>query len=188
MRITILLIVLFGFEWQGLAKTKDITPSNYIQTVKCFPALKSDSLKSRFSLNNLRDKIDEKYPSLNDKLLARNIFFTKDKVKRVMRLVPHDTTYEMIIEDIGDDGELKAIDLPLQQRRNATQTDINQHLLNAEITSDEKTYDDTKLNNHKLSYKLTKKDVVELVFRRLEATEKLYCHVKDRIGPVCICK
>jgi hypothetical protein len=167
---------------------KTITPSNYIQTVKCFPDLKSDTLARQFSLNGLKEQIDEKYASFNEKLVTRDIYFTKGNSKRVIRLKPHDSTFEMVVEDINAKGELSPILLTEKQRRRATQSDINQQLLNADITSDEKTYDDTKLNNHKLSYKLVRKDVMELVFRRLGAKEKLYCHVKDDIGPVCICK
>src|SRR5690606_29522150 len=116
---------------------KTFTPSNYIQTVKCFPDLKSDSLSSQFSFNKLKDRIDEKYPSFNEKLMTRDIYFTKGEAKRVMRLKPHDTTFEMAVEEINAKGEWH----PIEQNPKATQADINRQLLNVEITSDEKTFD-----------------------------------------------
>lgn len=173
----------------GFAKgPKTIAPSNYLQTVKCFPLLKSDYLMKKFDLNSLRDRIDEKYASLSEKLLTRDIYFTKAGSKRVLHLKPHEGTFEMSLESINSKGEATLIPLTEQQRTKATVSDIGDQLSNAEITSEEKTYDDTKLNNYKLSYKLVRKDVMELVFRDLDAKEKLYCYVKDEVGPVCICK
>ncbi len=184
MNLSILLVAFIAFT----KAPKTITPSNYIQTVKCFPDLKSEALARQFSLNGLKDQISEKYASSGEKLVTRDIYFTRANTRRVMRLKPHGSTFDMAIEDINAKGELTPVPLTEKQRHRATQSDINHQLLNADITSDEKTYDDTKLNNHKLSYKLVRKDVVELVFRRLGAKEKLYCYVKDGIGPLCTCK
>jgi hypothetical protein len=187
-------VLTFLFYQTSLAKTKvPLVSANYLQAIKCFPGLKDETLKTKFSLDALKNKIDEKFPSISQKLLTRNItFVTQHQEKRMLHLKPKVTPkgleYEMFLESVDQKGTFMPIAIPEKQRKAGTQEDINQHLLQAEIQMDEKTFDDTKPNNHKLSFKLAQDQVQELVFRRQGSKSKLYCYVKAEVGALCLCK
>jgi hypothetical protein len=189
MRFFQLTLILIALSVIAPAKEKALTPPSYQQAIKCIPEVKSESLAKDFNLTALKAEIDHAFPSFNMQLLSRDIFLsTKTKEKRVLHLKPIEgktLSFEMSLEAIDEKGVHS--NLPLIKPR-GVQSDINQQIGDAEIDADEKTYDDTKLNNSKLSFKTNKNEVVELVFRAENARQKLYCYLKEQVGPICTCK
>lgn len=169
------------------ATAKTIVSANYLQMVKCFPVLKEEGLKTAMTLDQVKQQVDLKFPSLQPRLLTRDIFFkTPQGQLRVLRLkTKPQNRFEMILESIDEKGVYSP--LPLS-RRVGTQEDINQILRQAETQKDERTFDDTKPNGHKLSYKTSQDSVQELVFRASNKGPRLYCYVKEGLGPLCLCK
>lgn len=184
------ILILASLAAPAFGNPKSITSPNYLQAIKCFPDLRDEKLREKFSLDALRSQIDIIYPSMSENLVSRNIFFTnREGEKRILRIKPKGTlVFELVLESIDKKGVHSVLPLPERQKVKATQEDINQHLLNVEIVGDERIYDDTKLNNYKLGFKTEKGVVMELVFRRPEAKEKLYCYPKKKAGSVCVCK
>lgn len=177
-----------------VAETKEKPVSvSYTNIVKCFPALKNEAQTLKVDLNVLKDDIDRAFVTSQSLLRYRQVIL-KDSLGTQKRLKlsakpgkKGKFNYLLSLEKLDAKGAGTPIEIPASQRINPTQKDLDQYFLNQEVLQDERSYFDTKLNGHGLSFKRGFQKIFELELSDEKAHQRLLCEDKNELGVVCTC-
>jgi len=190
--LSVLGVFLLGTQSLAEVKEKPVSVS-YTNTLKCFPSLKNDAQSLKVDLNQLKDDIDKNYITSQSLLRYRQVLL-KDSLGKLKRLKLSANTakkgkvsYHLSVEKLDEKGAGTSIDLPISQRINPSQKDLDQYFHGQDMLEDERSYFDTKLNGQTLSYKRQLQKVVELEMKDDRARLRLLCEDKNAVGVVCTC-
>lgn len=185
-------VLLSGAQSWAETKEKPVSVS-YTNLLKCFPNLKNDAQSLKVDLNVLKDDIDKRYVTSQSLLRYRQVLL-KDSLGQQKRLKlsakpakKGKVSYLLSIEKLDDKGAGTTVDVPVSQRTNPTQKDLDPYFLNQDVVEDERSYFDTKLNGQTVSFKRNFDKVFELEFSDARARQRLLCEDKNAVGVVCTC-
>jgi hypothetical protein len=179
---------------QVLAETKEKPVSvSYTNILKCFPALKNDSQSLKVDLNQLKEDVDKNYVTSQSLLRYRQVLL-KDSSGQQKRLKlsakpikKGKVNYLLSVEKLDSKGAGTPQEIPLAQRTNPSQKELDQYFLNQDVVEDERSYFDTKLNGQTLSFKRGFQKIFELELSDEKAHQRLLCEDKNGLGVVCTC-
>lgn len=190
--LSIVGVLLLGTQSWAETKEKPVSVS-YTNMLKCFPNLKNDAQSLKVDLNVLKEDIDKRYVTSQSLLRYRQVLL-KDSLGQQKRLKlsakpakKGKVSYLLSIEKLDDKGAGTLVDVPLSQRTNPTQKDLDQYFLNQDVIEDERSYFDTKLNGQTVSFKRNFDKVFELELSDARARQRLLCEDKNAVGVVCTC-
>jgi hypothetical protein len=161
--------------------------------IKCYPELKNESLALKVDLNQLKSEIDRKFVTSQSLLRYRQVIL-KDPNGLQKRLKisakpakKSKFNYLLSLEKLDSKGAGTPFELPLPQRLNPSQKDLDQYFLDQDVLEDERSYFDTKLNGLSLSFKRKFDSVFELELSEVSMKRRLVCEDQKDLGIVCTC-
>lgn len=192
--VVLSLFAVFLLGSQSWAETKEKPVSvSYTNMIKCFPNLKNDAQSLKVDLNLLKEDIDKKYVTSQSLLRYRQVLL-KDSLGQQKRLKlsakpakKGKVSYLLSIEKLDEKGAGTPVDIPVAQRTNPSQKDLDQYFLNQDVLEDERSYFDTKLNGQTVSFKRNFDKIFELEMSDARARQRLLCEDKNTLGVVCTC-
>lgn len=187
-----LLIFLTFLTAQTQAADKPVSIS-YKNVVQCFPELKDPGNSSKLDLGRLREVIDDHFITANIVLLMREVQFSNDddqmqRLKLTLdnpRAVPH--KYTLSLQNVDDKGVYTDVKLSDAQRINPKQEVVTDILADKNISSDDFTYLDTKLNNMTMKVRRHFKELEELDLQDPKGNRHLVCEKQKDLGIICTC-
>jgi hypothetical protein len=191
--LSVLLLSFGGL--QSLATSAKETPVSlsYLNVVKCFPELKNDQWTLRVDLNQLKDQADRQFATAKSLLryrqaLLQDVAGHQKRLRLAAKPVKKGrVTYALTLDKLDAKGAGTPVEVPLAQRTNPSQKDLDLFFLNQEVIDDETSYFDTKLNGISMSYKKNLKEVFELEISDPRARRRLFCEDQKSLGKVCSC-
>jgi hypothetical protein len=191
-------VLLFGFSSLHQAWGAPSIPisRSFESLKKCYPILANDEFKQSVDLDRLKEKIDNFDFTVKSTLRYRRLTYIPQGGTETHRLTIRALTkkgsqysYEMFLEKMGPtDGVPTELEIPLKQRKNPKQADINTYIFDADLKLEETSYVDTKLNGHTLIYSRQFKKVYDLVLKDSKGVHTLTCENQKNLGVVCTCK
>lgn len=186
------LILLLGPQVFAAEVAKPVSLS-YEQLTRCFPELKDEKISFKVDLNDLKELSDEKFVTSESQLRQRKVSY-RDSEGEGMALILR-TKFrgvkkmetELILQKIDDKGVVTPIALTDNQRINPKQDVINNFLLNAVVTKDEYTYNDTKLNGLTSTYIRNFKEIIEFSLTDKAKKRSAQCEKQSDLGIICTC-
>ena len=161
--------------------------------IRCFPELQSEELSFKVDLNKLKEVADEKFITAQSLLRQRKVRYV-DADNRDMILTLTTTaqslkksTTELTLQSVDDKGVITDNGLTKNQRINPKQEIINGFLLNATVKSDEYSYNDTKLNGVRASYRRNFREIVEYDLDEKAGRRSVNCENQKDLGIICTC-
>lgn len=186
------LILLLGAQVFAAEVVKPVSLS-YEQVLRCFPELKDDKISFKVGLNDLKEIADDKFVTSESQLRQRRISYRDAEgegmvliLRTKFRGVKKMET-ELILQKVDEKGVVTPIALTLNQRMNPKQEIINNFLLNAVITKDEYTYNDTKLNEVSSTYIRNFKEIIEFTLKDKANKRSILCEKQSDLGIICTC-
>ena len=185
-------VFVLGSQSGWAQKAKPVSVS-YEHLIRCFPELQSEELSFKVDLNKLKEVADEKFITAQSLLRQRKVRYV-DADNRDMILTLTTTaqslkksTTELTLQSVDDKGVITDNGLTKNQRINPKQEIINGFLLNATVKSDEYSYNDTKLNGVRASYRRNFREIVEYDLDEKAGRRSVNCENQKDLGIICTC-
>lgn len=185
-------IFVLGLQSGWAQKPKPVSVS-YEHLIRCFPELQNEELSFKVDLNKLKEMADEKFITSQSLLRQRKVrFIDADNRDMILTLTTtaqslKKSTTELALQSVDDKGVITDNSLTKNQRINPKQEIINGFLLNATVKSDEYSYNDTKLNGVKASYRRNFRDIVEYDLDEKAGHRSVNCENQKDLGIICTC-
>ncbi|MGE5085644.1 MAG: hypothetical protein ACM3MG_05040 [Bacillota bacterium] len=189
----ILITFVLGLSSQpGWAQKKKPVSVSYENLVRCFPELQNEDLSFKVDLNKLKEVADEKFVTTQSLLRQRKVRYldagNNDMILTLTTTVQGlKASTELALQAVDEKGVITDNSLTKNQRSNPKQEIVNSFLLNANIKSDEYSYNDTKLNGVEATYRRNFKDIVEYDLDEKAGSRSVNCEKQKDLGIICTC-
>jgi len=195
-----LFIILFAIEAISSDKVPPRSSASYDIVKGCRPEFVKAIQASSFSLDVLKEKIDQIYPTLNSIELEKQ-WLLNEPGSRAAKAIPIERrrltlrtrrekslpvkvlSFEKL--DSQDAGEV--IPIPPEHQKNPPQEVINSYLFKYDISQELLTKKDVKSKGRELEYQRTDDGIVFLNFTDPADKISLRCQKKSQLGVVCFC-
>lgn len=177
----------------ALAEEKPVSV-NFKAIQACDPSLALSELRLNVQLNALQKIIDQKYTTLSQRLLEREIYLhSGDQVEKRIKIVGFENIktkqWETLLSvyRVNKSGEFELLSTQPKSRKNPKPQDLKSLFLNHQVTKDRVNMEDSKVNSVRMAWSRFNSEVLELKLTGLKGNKTLTCEKMSDGLVICTC-
>ena len=165
---------------------------NFKAVQECDKLLSEDRFKSKLDLTTFKETVNRHYPTLNQKLIEREIFLRgPDQAQKRIKLVgfqgPKQWQTELSVYRVNQSNEFELLPVQPKNRKNPQAKDLKPLFLNQQVVSEKAQYLDQKNNSVRMKWSEQNREVTSLEITFERSRKALSCERFEDGLTVCSC-